>query len=76
MTAIAATASRRTARAGVRRDRHQVAYPLLVSVIALVAIGILAFIYASLIFPYTGVLLTWLAGVSAGYYSRPHHGTA
>ena len=45
----------------------------LVSVIALVAIGILAFIYASLIFPYTGVLLTWLAGVSAGYYSRPHH---
>ena len=45
----------------------------LVSVMALVAIGILAFIYASLIFPYTGVLLTWLAGVSAGYYSRPHH---
>jgi adenylate cyclase len=45
----------------------------LVSVIALVAIGILAFIYAHLIFPYTGVLLTWLAGVSAGYYSRSHH---
>jgi adenylate cyclase len=45
----------------------------LVSVIVLVAIGILTFIYASLIFPYTGVLLTWLAGVSAGYYSRPHH---
>src|SRR5262249_3107520 len=39
----------------------------LVSVIALVGIGILTFIYASLIFPYTGVLLTWLAGVSAGY---------
>jgi CHASE2 domain-containing sensor protein len=45
----------------------------LVSVIALVAIGILTFIYLSLIFPYTGVLLTWLAGVSAGYYSRPQH---
>lgn len=45
----------------------------LVSVIVLIAIGILTFIYASLIFPYTGVLLTWLAGVSAGYYSRPHH---
>jgi len=42
-------------------------------VVVLVAIGILTFIYASLIFPYTGVLLTWLAGVSAGYYSRPHH---
>jgi adenylate cyclase len=42
----------------------------LVSVVALILIGILAFIYASLIFPYTGVLLTWLGGVSAGYYSR------
>ena len=45
----------------------------LVSVIVLIVIGILTFIYLSLIFPYTGVLLTWLAGVSAGYYSRPHH---
>jgi adenylate cyclase len=42
----------------------------LVSVATLILIGILAFIYADLIFPYTGVLLTWLAGVSAGYYSR------
>jgi adenylate cyclase len=42
----------------------------LLSVVALIAIGILAFAYASLIFPYTGLLLTWLAGVSAGYYSR------
>lgn len=42
----------------------------LVSVVALIGIGILAFTHASLIFPYTGVLLTWLAGVSAGYYSR------
>jgi hypothetical protein len=42
----------------------------LVSVATLILIGILAFVYADLIFPYTGVLLTWLAGVSAGYYSR------
>ena len=48
----------------------------LVSVMVLVGVGILAFIYAHLIFPYTGVLLTWLAGVSAGYYSRPHHRAA
>ncbi len=47
MTAIAATASRRTARAGVRRDRHQVAYPLLVSVIALVAVGVVMVYSAS-----------------------------
>ena len=40
MTAIAATAARRTPRAGVRRERHQPAYPLLVGVIALVAIGV------------------------------------
>jgi cell division protein FtsW len=47
MTAVAATASRRTARAGVRRDRHQVAYPLLVGVIALVAIGVVMVYSAS-----------------------------
>ena len=34
--------------------------------VALILIGIVAFVYADLIFPYTGVLLTWLAGVSAG----------
>lgn len=45
----------------------------LVAVIALVALGWAAFKYASLIFPYTGVLLAGLGGVSAGYYSRPHH---
>jgi CHASE2 domain-containing sensor protein len=44
----------------------------LVSVAGLILIGVLAFAYGSLIFPYTGVLLTWLAGVSAGYYSRRH----
>jgi hypothetical protein len=42
----------------------------LVSVIALILIGMVAFVYGSLIFPYTGSLLTGLAGVSAGYYSR------
>ena len=47
MTAVAATASRRTARAGVRRDRHQVAYPLLVGVVALVAIGVVMVYSAS-----------------------------
>jgi cell division protein FtsW len=47
MTAMAATASRRTARVGVRRERHQVAYPLLVSVIALVAIGVVMVYSAS-----------------------------
>ena len=47
MTAVAATATRRVARAGVRRDRHQVAYPLLVAVIALVAIGVVMVYSAS-----------------------------
>jgi cell division protein FtsW len=47
MTAVAATAARRTARAGVRRDRHEVAYPLLVGVIALVAIGVVMVYSAS-----------------------------
>ena len=47
MTAMAATAVRRTARAGVRRDRHEPAYPLLVAVIALVAIGVVMVYSAS-----------------------------
>jgi adenylate cyclase len=42
----------------------------LVSVVGLILIGVAAFVYADLIFPYNGVLLTWLAGVTAGYYSR------
>jgi len=36
MTAMAAVAARRTPRTGVRRERHRVAYPLLVAVSALV----------------------------------------
>ena len=47
MTAMAATATRRTARAGVRRERHEISYPLLVSVIALVAIGVVMVYSAS-----------------------------
>ncbi len=47
MTAMAATATRRTARAGVRRERHEVAYPLLIAVIALVAIGVVMVYSAS-----------------------------
>jgi cell division protein FtsW len=47
MTAVAATAGRRTARAGVRRERHAAAYPLLVGVIALVAIGVVMVYSAS-----------------------------
>ncbi len=47
MTAIAATSTRRRARTGVQRDRQQVAYPLLVGVIALVAIGVVMVYSAS-----------------------------
>jgi cell division protein FtsW len=47
MTAMAATAARRTARAGVRRDRHELSYPLLIAVIALVAIGVVMVYSAS-----------------------------
>jgi cell division protein FtsW len=47
MTAVAATATRRTARAGVRRERHEAAYPLLLAVIALVAIGVVMVYSAS-----------------------------
>ncbi|HEY8921269.1 MAG TPA: putative lipid II flippase FtsW [Candidatus Limnocylindria bacterium] len=47
MTAIAATTTRRTARAGVRRERHEASFPLLISVIALVAIGVVMVYSAS-----------------------------
>ena len=45
--AATATASRRTARAGVRRERHEAAYSLLIAVIALVAIGVVMVYSAS-----------------------------
>ena len=47
MTAMAATATRLTARAGVRRERHEAAYPLLIAVIALLAIGVVMVYSAS-----------------------------
>jgi cell division protein FtsW len=59
VSAIAATAtasaSRRTsARGGVRRERHEAAYPLLVAVIALTAIGIVMVYSASSVRAYLG----------------------
>jgi cell division protein FtsW len=47
MTAMAAVAARRTPRTGVRRERHRVAYPLVVAVSALVAIGVVMVYSAS-----------------------------
>jgi len=47
MTAMAVTTARRTARAGVRRERHEMSFPLLISVIALVAIGVVMVYSAS-----------------------------
>ncbi|MGZ6298963.1 MAG: putative lipid II flippase FtsW [Candidatus Limnocylindria bacterium] len=44
---MAATATRRTARAGVRRERHEPAYPLLIAIVALVAIGVVMVYSAS-----------------------------
>jgi adenylate cyclase len=44
-----------------------------ISVAALIVAGILAFVLYSLIFPYTGVLLAWLAGFTAGHHSRQVH---
>ncbi|MDP9467773.1 MAG: FtsW/RodA/SpoVE family cell cycle protein, partial [Chloroflexota bacterium] len=52
MTAVAMASARRTARVGVRRERHQVAYPLLVAVMALVAIGVVMVYSASSVHSY------------------------
>ncbi|MGZ8563299.1 MAG: putative lipid II flippase FtsW, partial [Candidatus Limnocylindria bacterium] len=72
MSAIAATAgaaSRRTARAGVRRDRHQVAYPLLVSVIALVALGVVMVYSASSINSYITTADPSSQGIQQGVWA-------
>jgi len=45
----------------------------LLSVMGLVLAGILAFAFASLIFPFTGLLLAWLSGLAAGHYTKPGH---
>lgn len=42
----------------------------LIAVAALIAGGIVAFAYAQLILPYTGVLLALLAGIAGGRYGR------
>lgn len=55
----------------LRRQIHLVTE--LVSVILLVAAGVMSFLFFSLIFPYTGVLLAWLAGFTAGHHSRHVH---
>jgi cell division protein FtsW len=47
VTAIATTATRRTTRAGVRRERHEPAFPLLIAIVALVAIGVVMVYSAS-----------------------------
>jgi cell division protein FtsW len=58
MSAIAATAGtsarRSTARGGVRRERHEAAYPLLVAVMALTALGIVMVYSASSVRSYLG----------------------
>ena len=55
MTAAAtAVVGRRVARGGVRRDRHEPSYPLLLAVIALVAIGIVMVYSASSVRSYLG----------------------
>jgi adenylate cyclase len=57
-----------------RRVGEQFLFVELASVAALILLGILAFSYLDLIFPYTGVLLAWLASASGGHYSRRVHG--
>jgi adenylate cyclase len=42
----------------------------LVSVVVFIVISVIVFRYASFIFPFVSVTIGWLAGVSAGHYSR------
>jgi len=63
------TATRRTARVGVRRERHQVAYPLLVSVIALVAIGVVMVYSASSVRSYISTADPGTQGVQQGIWA-------
>jgi adenylate cyclase len=56
-----------------RRQRQIHLVAELLSVIGLVMLGILAFVYGNLILPYTGLLLTWLSGLAVGHYTRPGH---
>ena len=69
MTAMAATATRRTARAGVRRERHEAAYPLLISVIALVAIGVVMVYSASSVRSYISTTDPASQGLQQGIWA-------
>jgi len=70
MTAIAATAPRRlAARAGVRREQHHAAYPLLVGVIALVAIGVVMVYSASSVRSYISTDDPGTQGVQQGIWA-------
>ena len=54
MTVAAISAARRLPRAGVRRERHQAAYPLLLAVLVLVAFGVVMVYSASSVRSYLG----------------------
>jgi cell division protein FtsW len=69
MTAATMTATRRTTRVGVRRERHQVAYPLLVSVIALVAIGVVMVYSASSVRSYISTADPGTQGIQQGIWA-------
>ena len=69
MTAMAATAARRTARVGVRRERHEVAFPLLVAVIGLVAIGVVMVYSASSVRSYISTLDPSSQGLQQGIWA-------
>jgi cell division protein FtsW len=69
VTAVAATVARRTSRAGVRRDRHEVAYPLLVGVIALVAIGVVMVYSASSVSSYINTADPGSQGLQQGIWA-------
>jgi cell division protein FtsW len=69
MTAAAATAARRTGRAGVRREHHEAAYPLLISVIALVAIGVVMVYSASSVRSYISTSDPGSQGLQQGIWA-------
>lgn len=58
--------------AGMRSGEAHLLYEL-GTVVALILVGLLAFRFGDVIFPYTGTLLAWLAGAAAGHYTA-HNG--
>ena len=67
--ALARVPARATARVGVRRERHQVAYPLLVGVIALVAIGVVMVYSASSVRSYISTADPGTQGFQQGVWA-------